>query len=118
MCGSTEALIQTLSVCRNYLRNQATESGAVIDYRDWQIPLGRRFRALKLWFVLRHYGMEGLQHHIREHVALARRSLRNGYVEMSASRLLRLSPLNLVASALKAGDAANQSVAGAAESFG
>src|SRR6202007_314253 len=66
-----KALIQTLSVLPEYLRNQATESGAVIDYRDWQIPLGRRFRALKLWFVLRHYGVQGLQHHIREHVALA-----------------------------------------------
>src|SRR5215470_10500211 len=66
-----KALIQTLSVLPEYLRNQATESGAVLDYRDWQIPLGRRFRALKLWFVIRHYGVEGLQHHIREHVSLA-----------------------------------------------
>ena len=66
-----KALIQTLSVLPEYLRNQATETGAVIDYRDWQIPLGRRFRALKLWFVIRHYGVEGLQHHIRQHVALA-----------------------------------------------
>src|SRR5581483_3941602 len=49
------ALIQTLSVLPEYLRNQATESGAVIDYRDWHIPLGRRFRALKLWFVIRYY---------------------------------------------------------------
>ena len=54
------ALINTLSVLPEYLRNEATESGAVIDYRDWQIPLGRRFRALKLWFVIRHYGVEGL----------------------------------------------------------
>ena len=60
-----KALIQTLSVLPEYLRNQATESGAVIDYRDWQIPLGRRFRSLKLWFVLRHYGLEGLEFHIR-----------------------------------------------------
>ena len=65
----TAALIRTLSILPEYLRNQATESGAVIDYRDWQIPLGRRFRALKLWFVIRHYGVEGLQHHIRQHVA-------------------------------------------------
>src|SRR5436190_9353592 len=60
-------LIQTLSVLPEYLRNKATETGAVIDYRDWQIPLGRRFRSLKLWFVIRHYGLEGLQFHIREH---------------------------------------------------
>ncbi len=64
-------LIQTLSVLPEYLRNQATESGAVIDYRDWHIPLGRRFRALKLWFVIRHYGVEGLQFHIRRHIELA-----------------------------------------------
>ncbi|MEM9493939.1 MAG: pyridoxal-dependent decarboxylase, partial [Myxococcota bacterium] len=42
------ALIRSLSILPEYLRNRATESGAVIDYRDWQIPLGRRFRALKL----------------------------------------------------------------------
>ena len=65
------ALIRTLSVLPEYLRNKATESGAVIDYRDWQVPLGRRFRALKLWFVLRSFGVEGLRSAIRRHVALA-----------------------------------------------
>ena len=64
-------LIKTLSVLPEYLRNQATESGAVFDYRDWHVPLGRRFRALKLWFVIRHYGVEGLRHHIRRHIELA-----------------------------------------------
>ena len=64
-------LIRTLSVLPEYLRNQATESGAVIDYRDWHIPLGRRFRALKLWLVLRHYGVEGVQAHVRRAVELA-----------------------------------------------
>lgn len=73
------SLIKTLSVLPEYLRNEATESGAVIDYRDWQIGLGRRFRALKLWFVLRHYGVEGLQHHVGEHLRLAR--LFSGWVE-------------------------------------
>ena len=66
-----KALISTLSILPEYLKNQATESGAVFDYRDWQIPLGRRFRSLKLWFVIRHYGVEGLQFHVRRHVALA-----------------------------------------------
>lgn len=65
------ALIGALSILPEYLRNAASESGAVIDYRDWQVPLGRRFRALKLWFVLRWYGAEGLRHHVREHVRLA-----------------------------------------------
>ncbi|MGH3713149.1 MAG: pyridoxal-dependent decarboxylase [Micromonosporaceae bacterium] len=64
-------LIQALSVLPEYLRNAATESGAVIDYRDWQVPLGRRMRALKLWFVLRWYGVEGLRTHIRLGVDLA-----------------------------------------------
>ena len=64
-------LIQALTILPEYLRNQATESGAVIDYRDWQVSLGRRFRALKLWFVIRHYGVIGLQHHIRQHVQWA-----------------------------------------------
>jgi aromatic-L-amino-acid decarboxylase len=66
------ALTGALGIQREYLRTAEYESGAAIDYRDWQIPLGRRFRSLKLWFVLRHYGAEGLAHHIREHVELAK----------------------------------------------
>ncbi|WP_433649782.1 pyridoxal-dependent decarboxylase [Micromonospora zamorensis] len=64
-------LIEALTVLPEFLRNAASDSGAVIDYRDWQVPLGRRFRALKLWFVLRWYGTEGLRAHIRSGVALA-----------------------------------------------
>jgi len=104
-----KALIQTLSVLPEYLRNQATESGAVIDYRDWQIPLGRRFRALKLWFVLRHYGVEGLQHHIRQHIALAQ-EFANWVRADSRFELAAPAPLNLICFRLKAGDAANQSL--------
>ncbi len=52
------ALVTALSVLPVYLDNDATASGAVWDYRDWHVPLGRRFRALKLWFVIRHYGVE------------------------------------------------------------
>lgn len=66
-----DALTRALAVTPEYLRNSASSSGQVIDYRDWQIPLGRRFRALKLWFVIRRYGVEGLQAHIRRHVDLA-----------------------------------------------
>ncbi|GAB4386275.1 MAG: aspartate aminotransferase family protein [Phycisphaerales bacterium] len=65
------ALVEALSITPEYLRNAPTDTGAVIDYRDWQIPLGRSFRALKLWFVIRHYGAEGLRAHIRAHVRLA-----------------------------------------------
>ena len=65
-------LIDALSILPPYLRNEASESGDVIDYRDWHVPLGRRFRALKLWFVLRSYGAEGIRDAVRKHVALAR----------------------------------------------
>ncbi|MFC2029796.1 pyridoxal-dependent decarboxylase [Chloroflexota bacterium] len=89
------ALIQALTVLPDYLRNQATESGAVWDYRDWQVPLGRRFRALKLWFVIRHYGVEGLRYHVRRHVELAQEFA--GWVDVDPSFELVLEPpLNLV----------------------
>jgi aromatic-L-amino-acid decarboxylase len=61
------ALVRTLSVLPAYL--QSRETGQVIDYRDWGVPLGRRFRALKLWFVLRSYGVECLQALLRNHIA-------------------------------------------------
>ena len=66
-----EPLIRALTVMPEYLRNEATDSGTAVDYRDWQIPLGRRFRALKLWFVIRSYGIRGLQAFVRHHIALA-----------------------------------------------
>jgi aromatic-L-amino-acid/L-tryptophan decarboxylase len=65
------ALPAALSITPEFLRNTASESGAVVDYRDWQVPLGRRFRALKLWAVVHGTGLSGLRAHIREHVALA-----------------------------------------------
>jgi aromatic-L-amino-acid decarboxylase len=103
------ALIWTLSILPEYLRNQATESGAVIDYRDWQIPLGRRFRALKLWFVIRHYGVEGLQFHVRRHVALAQEFAR--WVEADPRFELAVPPpLNLVCFRHVGGDEANQRI--------
>ena len=64
-------LLASLSILPPYLRNAASESGEVIDYRDWHVSLGRRFRALKLWWVLRSYGAQGLRSLLREHVALA-----------------------------------------------
>jgi aromatic-L-amino-acid decarboxylase len=104
-----KALIQTLSVLPEYLRNKATESGAVIDYRDWQIPLGRRFRALKLWFVIRHYGIEGLQYHIRRHVELAQQFA--GWVNSDARfELAAPAPLNLVCFRHRGGDEVNQAL--------
>ena len=79
----------------------------MIDYRDWQIPLGRRFRSLKLWFVIRHYGVEGLQHHVREHVRLAQQFKK--WVEADPRfEVVAPAPLNLVCFRLKDQDEANQ----------
>lgn len=111
------ALIRTLSVLPEYLRNRATESGAVIDYRDWQIPLGRRFRALKLWLVIRHYGVEGLRHHIRRHVEIAQEFARQ--VEADADfELAAPAPLNLVCFRHRGGDEKNRQVLDAANGSG
>jgi aromatic-L-amino-acid decarboxylase len=66
------ALLGALSILPEFLRSQQSEAGAVIDYRDWQLPLGRRFRALKLWFAIRADGVESFQAMIRRHVALTR----------------------------------------------
>lgn len=97
------ALIRALSILPEYLRNKATESGAVFDYRDWHIQLGRRFRALKLWFVIRHYGVDGLSHHIRRHVELAQQFA--GWIQTSGDfELAAPAPLNLVCFRHKAGD--------------
>ncbi len=101
------ALIRTLSILPEYLRNQATESGAVFDYRDWHIQLGRRFRALKLWFVIRHYGVEGLRHHVRRHIELAQNFAR--WVQASDSfELTAPAPLNLVCFRHRGGDDFNR----------
>ena len=62
-----DALLRTFSVSPEYLRTR--HDSDVVNYRDWGIPLGRRFRALKLWFVLRSYGVDGLQAMIRTHIA-------------------------------------------------
>ncbi len=104
-----KALIDTLSILPEYLRNQPSESGEVIDYRDWHVPLGRRFRSLKLWFVIRHYGVEGLRHHIREHVALAQHFA--GWIKTDDRfELAAPVPLNLVCFRHRGGDELNQAL--------
>ena len=67
------ALLGALSILPEYLRSAAAETGAAIDYRDWQIPLGRRFRALKLWLTIRLDGVASIQAMIRRHVELTQR---------------------------------------------
>jgi aromatic-L-amino-acid decarboxylase len=64
-----EHLIRTFEILPEYLKTGTR--GIVNDYRDWGIPLGRRFRALKLWFVIRSFGITGIQKKIREHINMA-----------------------------------------------
>jgi len=64
------SLLRTLQVLPEYLRTH--DQGKVNDYCDWSVPLGRRFRALKLWFVLRSYGVAALQEKLRFHISLAK----------------------------------------------
>jgi aromatic-L-amino-acid decarboxylase len=66
-------VINALSVDPVFLRNAASEAGSVVDFRNMQIPLGRRFRSLKLWFVMRLYGISGIQTFIRKHIKLAKK---------------------------------------------
>jgi aromatic-L-amino-acid decarboxylase len=110
-------LIETLSILPPYLRNEASESGAVIDYRDWHVPLGRRFRALKLWFVLRHYGAEGIRFHIREHIRLAR-GLESRITGHPRLEMVAPTPFSLVSFAHVDGDAATERVGRAVNASG
>jgi len=64
-----EALIRTFEILPEYLKTN--EGTSVNNYRDWGIQLGRRFRALKLWFVIRSFGVKGLQEKIRNHLVWA-----------------------------------------------
>jgi aromatic-L-amino-acid decarboxylase len=99
------ALLGALSILPEYLRSAAAEAGAVIDYRDWQVPLGRRFRSLKLWFKLRIDGVEPIQAMIREHVQLTQQ-LAEWVSADDRFEIVAPHPLNLLCMRLRAGDQA------------
>ncbi len=66
-------LVKSLGADWHMYRNDFSDGGLVTDYRDWQISLGRRFRSLKIWFVLRSYGADGLRAYVRSTMALSER---------------------------------------------
>lgn len=100
---SPRDLTDAMSITPEYLRNAASDAGRVVDYRDWHIPLGRRFRSLKLWLVMRHYGLEGLREHVREGVRLA--ALFEGLVRTDARfEVVTLRTMNLVCLRLRPRD--------------
>jgi len=110
-------LIDTMSILPPYLRNQASDTGAVVDYRDWHVPLGRRFRALKLWWVIRSYGVEGIRNLVRRHVRLAEEFAR----WIDADKRLELfapHPFSLVCFSHVDGDDATQRLATALNASG
>jgi aromatic-L-amino-acid decarboxylase len=113
-------LVRALSLKPDYLRTAAAEAGAVIDYSDWQVPLGRRFRALKLWMMLRMIGAEALRRRIRDHVAWGD-EFAGWIVADRRFELLAPPSLGLVCFALRAGDDASAAlldrVNGAGEVF-
>ena len=111
------ALLAALSILPEYLRTAAGEAGAVIDYRDWQIPLGRRFRALKLWFALRCDGVEATRVMIRNHVAWTQ-ELAGWIAADDRFEIVAPHPLNLVCVALRAGDRATDTLVEAANATG
>lgn len=86
-------LVRTFEIMPEYLKTP--EDQRVKNYRDWGIPLGRRFRALKLWFVMRSFGVEGLQNKIRYHIRLAE-DLTNKIKEHNEFELLAPVPLNTI----------------------
>ena len=87
-----EDLVRTFEILPEYLK---TSSRGVKNYRDWGIPLGRRFRALKLWFVIRSFGMEGIRSALRHHIALANKL--KEWVELDPDfELMAPVPFNLV----------------------
>lgn len=87
------SLVNTFSITPDYLKTSV--DGEVKNYRDWGVPLGRRFRALKLWFVIREMGVEGIQEKIRKHIALGR-WLAKAIEEHPDFDLLAPVPLNTV----------------------
>jgi aromatic-L-amino-acid decarboxylase len=88
-----ETLLRTFGLTPEYLRT--AHDAEVVNFRDWGIQLGRRFRALKLWFVIRSYGVEGLRQIIRRHVALAQEL--KGWIEQRPDfELMAPVPLSLV----------------------
>jgi aromatic-L-amino-acid/L-tryptophan decarboxylase len=111
------ALINTFSILPPFLRTAHGDAGTVIDYRDWGIPLGRRFRALKVWFTLRADGPGPTRAMIRRHVALAADLA--SWVEADSRFELATPPrLNLVCLRHADGDAATDGLLTAANASG
>lgn len=101
------AQLRTLTLKPDYLQTLGQEG--VTDFNDWTIPLGRRFRALKLWFVLRAYGLEGLRERLRNHVAWSQ-ALAEHIGAMERFEIVTPPVLSLFSFALVDGDEATEAL--------
>jgi aromatic-L-amino-acid decarboxylase len=110
-------MLDALQITPPYLRSAQSSSEEVVDYRDWQVPLGRRFRALKLWWVVRTYGAEGLRNMIRSHVALAN-TLADRISTHPRLELVAPVPFSLVCFRHVDGDEATEAIAAAINQSG
>ena len=100
-------LLNALSILPEYLKNKASEKNDVIDYRDWGIPLGRRFRSLKLWNVINYYGINGIQEYIRTDMRITQELKR--WIEADENfEILAPIPLTLICFKYKANDDFNE----------
>jgi aromatic-L-amino-acid/L-tryptophan decarboxylase len=111
------ALIGALSILPPYLASEAAQSSSAIDYRDWGVPLGRRFRALKLWFALRTEGVAPIQTMLREHVALTQ-ELAGWVAAHQRLDIVAPHPLNLLCVAHTDGDEATDALISKANASG
>ena len=102
-----KALIKSLTINPEYLKTEVSKSETVFDFRDWQIPLGRRFRSLKLWSVIRYYGINGIQSHIRRHIKSAK-LLSDLITEDNRFEIMAPTILNLVCFRYKTSDQFNK----------
>ncbi|MCK4235620.1 MAG: hypothetical protein KAX38_00780 [Candidatus Krumholzibacteria bacterium] len=86
-CRHPQILTSVFSIQPEYLKTELDSQ--VTNFRDWGIQLGRRFRALKLWFVLRLYGVEGLREKLRAHLAMAQEFKSSAWKTLRENRVVR-----------------------------
>jgi len=110
-------LVDSMSIMPEYLRNRATDTGGVVDYRDWHVQLGRRFRSLKLWFLYRVVGLEGLRAMVRKHVEMTR-ELVSWIEESEEFDLVAPVPLTLACFRHEAGDEVTRAIMEAVNATG
>ena len=100
-------LLNALSIMPEYLKNKQSSTEQVTDLRDWGIPLGRRFRALKLWSVINYYGVKGIQDYIRNDMNITQK-LKEWINKDDRFEIIAPTPLTLICFRLKGSNDENE----------